>query len=76
MFAVWLTFAKISWFLHQQAEYQDLLSRRRYDDQLKQQAVMNEENLRKQEQSVEKQEAMRRGALHVIVSGVVASTFL
>lgn len=47
----------------EQAEYQDLLSRRRYDDQLKQQSVMNEENLRRQEESVEKQEAMRRATL-------------
>uniref|UniRef100_H2Z982 AAA+ ATPase domain-containing protein n=1 Tax=Ciona savignyi TaxID=51511 RepID=H2Z982_CIOSA len=45
----------------EQAEYQDLLARRRYDDQLKQQSLMNEDNLRRQEQSVEKQEAMRRG---------------
>ncbi|XP_039271971.2 ATPase family AAA domain-containing protein 3-like [Styela clava] len=47
----------------EQAEYQDLLSRRRYDDQLKQQAARNEEDLRRQEQSVEKQEAMRRATL-------------
>uniref|UniRef100_H2Z981 AAA+ ATPase domain-containing protein n=1 Tax=Ciona savignyi TaxID=51511 RepID=H2Z981_CIOSA len=47
----------------EQAEYQDLLARRRYDDQLKQQSLMNEDNLRRQEQSVEKQEAMRRATL-------------
>lgn len=33
----------------------------RYEDQLLQQTRMNEENLRKQEESVQKQEAMRRG---------------
>ncbi|ESO07619.1 hypothetical protein HELRODRAFT_185441 [Helobdella robusta] len=42
------------------AEYQDQLARKRYDDQLIQQAKMQEENLRKQEESVAKQEAMRR----------------
>ncbi|XP_078486551.1 ATPase family AAA domain-containing protein 3-like isoform X2 [Ciona intestinalis] len=47
----------------EQAEYQDLLARRRYDDQLKQQSLMNEDNLRRQEQSVEKQESMRRATL-------------
>ena len=33
----------------------------RYDDQLAQQQRMNEENLRKQEESVAKQEQMRQG---------------
>ncbi|CAK8672292.1 ATPase family AAA domain-containing protein 3A-like [Clavelina lepadiformis] len=47
----------------EQAEYQDILARRRYDDQLKQQAAMNEDNLRRQEESVQKQEAMRRSTL-------------
>ncbi|XP_074655820.1 ATPase family AAA domain-containing protein 3-like [Tubulanus polymorphus] len=45
------------------AEYQDKLARRRYDDQLVQQARMQEENLRKQEESVQKQEAMRRSTV-------------
>lgn len=46
---------------HQQrAQYQDQLARRRYDDQLLQQKKMQEDNLRKQEESVQKQEAMRR----------------
>ncbi|XP_070560547.1 ATPase family AAA domain-containing protein 3-A-like [Ptychodera flava] len=46
---------------HQErAQYQDQLARRRYEDQLKQQQMMNEENLRKQEESVNKQESMRR----------------
>ncbi len=41
-------------------EYQDMLARKRQDDQLAQQARMHEETLRKQEESVEKQEQMRR----------------
>ncbi|CAG2102221.1 unnamed protein product [Medioppia subpectinata] len=49
---------------HQQrAQYQDQLSRRRYEDQLMQQQRTNEENLRKQEESVVKQEALRRKTL-------------
>nr|CAB3224064.1 ATPase family AAA domain-containing protein 3-like [Phallusia mammillata] len=47
----------------EQAEYQDILARRRYDDQLKQQSAMNEDNLKRQEESVQKQEAMRRATL-------------
>uniref|UniRef100_A0A4W5M6N1 ATPase family AAA domain containing 3A n=1 Tax=Hucho hucho TaxID=62062 RepID=A0A4W5M6N1_9TELE len=42
------------------AQYQDKLARQRYDDQLRQQQALNEENLRKQEESVTKQEAMRK----------------
>ncbi|EHB00405.1 ATPase family AAA domain-containing protein 3 [Heterocephalus glaber] len=45
------------------AQYQDKLSRQRYDDQLKQQQLLNEENLRKQEESVQKQEAMRQATV-------------
>ncbi|RXN17202.1 ATPase family AAA domain-containing 3A [Labeo rohita] len=45
------------------AQYQDKLARQRYDDQLRQQQVLNEENLRKQEESVQKQEAMRRATI-------------
>ncbi|XP_063451198.1 ATPase family AAA domain-containing protein 3B isoform X6 [Pan paniscus] len=45
------------------AQYQDKLSRQRYEDQLKQQQLLNEENLRKQEESVQKQEAMRRATV-------------
>ena len=49
---------------HQQrAQYQDQLARRRYEDQLIQQQKTNEENLRKQEESVAKQEALRRKTL-------------
>ncbi|KAK6176224.1 hypothetical protein SNE40_014548 [Patella caerulea] len=49
---------------HQQrAQYQDQLARKRYDDQLIQQARTNEENLRRQEESVQKQESMRRGTI-------------
>ncbi|XP_022344766.1 ATPase family AAA domain-containing protein 3-like [Crassostrea virginica] len=50
--------------LHQQkAQYQDQLARRRYDDQLAQQARLQEDNLRKQEESVAKQEQMRKATL-------------
>ncbi|XP_078373422.1 ATPase family AAA domain-containing protein 3-like [Oculina patagonica] len=49
---------------HQQrAQYQDQLARKRYDDQLLQQRRMNEDNLAKQEESVRKQEAMKRGTI-------------
>jgi len=49
---------------HQQrAQYQDQLARKRYDDQLVQQRRMNEESLAKQEESVKKQEAMKRGTI-------------
>ncbi|XP_056652011.1 ATPase family AAA domain-containing protein 3 [Monodelphis domestica] len=45
------------------AQYQDKLARQRYDDQLRQQQLLNEENLRKQEESVQKQEAIRRATV-------------
>ncbi|XP_072175253.1 ATPase family AAA domain-containing protein 3-B-like [Diadema setosum] len=45
------------------AQYQDQLARKRYDDQLSQQKRMNEENLAKQEDSVKKQEAMRKSTM-------------
>lgn len=45
------------------AQYQDKLARQRYEDQLRQQQQLNEENLRKQEESVQKQEAMRRATV-------------
>ncbi|XP_063292483.1 ATPase family AAA domain-containing protein 3-B [Pelobates fuscus] len=45
------------------AQYQDKLARQRYEDQLRQQQMLNEENLRKQEDSVKKQEAMRRATI-------------
>eukprot|EP00108_Taenia_solium_P001713 TsM_000767300 transcript=TsM_000767300 gene=TsM_000767300 len=41
-------------------DYQDMLARKRQDDQMAQQTRMHEETLRKQEESVQKQEAMRR----------------
>ncbi|OAF67946.1 ATPase family AAA domain-containing protein 3 [Intoshia linei] len=44
-------------------DYQDRLSRKRYDDQLSQQKRMNEENLRRQEESVKKQESIRRQSI-------------
>lgn len=45
------------------AQYQDKLARQRYEDQLRQQQVLNEENLRRQEESVQKQEAMRKATI-------------
>ncbi|CAH0556759.1 unnamed protein product [Brassicogethes aeneus] len=49
---------------HQQrAQYQDSLARKRYDDQLAQQQRMNDENLKRQEESVAKQEAMRKSTI-------------
>ncbi|XP_033223238.1 ATPase family AAA domain-containing protein 3A homolog [Belonocnema kinseyi] len=45
------------------AQYQDQLARKRYDEQLLQQQRMNEENLRRQEESVAKQEAMRKATV-------------
>ncbi|XP_054717945.1 ATPase family AAA domain-containing protein 3-like [Uloborus diversus] len=45
------------------AQYADQLARKRYDEQLIQQQRANEENLRKQEESLAKQEAMRRATL-------------
>jgi len=45
------------------SEYNDQLARRRYEDQLVQQQKMQEDNLRKQEESVAKQEAMRKATL-------------
>ncbi|CAK9796885.1 ATPase family AAA domain-containing protein 3-B [Anthophora plagiata] len=45
------------------AQYQDQLVRKRYDDQLLQQQRMNDENLKRQEESVAKQEAMRKATI-------------
>ncbi|XP_062320752.1 ATPase family AAA domain containing 3 isoform X2 [Osmerus eperlanus] len=45
------------------AQYQDRLARQRYEDQLRQQQTINEENLRRQEESVQKQEAMRKATI-------------
>uniref|UniRef100_A0AAR2KEP5 AAA+ ATPase domain-containing protein n=1 Tax=Pygocentrus nattereri TaxID=42514 RepID=A0AAR2KEP5_PYGNA len=45
------------------AQYQDKLARQRYEDQLRQQQALNEENLRRQEESVQKQEAMRKATI-------------
>ncbi|XP_030842964.1 ATPase family AAA domain-containing protein 3-B-like [Strongylocentrotus purpuratus] len=45
------------------AQYQDQLARKRYDDQLSQQKRMNEDNLAKQEESVRKQESMKRSSM-------------
>ncbi|XP_040008347.1 uncharacterized protein LOC120803681 isoform X2 [Xiphias gladius] len=45
------------------AHYQDKLARQRYDDQLRQQQFLAEDNLRKQEESVMKQEAMRKATI-------------
>ncbi|KAL7301164.1 hypothetical protein TKK_0006135 [Trichogramma kaykai] len=42
------------------AQYQDQLARKRYDEQLIQQQRMNDENLRRQEESIAKQEALKK----------------
>lgn len=47
----------------QRAQYQDQLARKRYEDQLTQQQRSQDETNRKQEESVQKQEAMRRATL-------------
>lgn len=47
-------------------EYQDMLARKRQEDQMAQQARMHEESLRKQEESVQKQEALRRRRLIIV----------
>ncbi|XP_007905107.1 ATPase family AAA domain containing 3 [Callorhinchus milii] len=45
------------------AQYQDKLARQRYEDQLRQQQLLNEDSLRKQEESVLKQESMRKATI-------------
>uniref|UniRef100_A0A8C2Z8V3 ATPase family AAA domain containing 3A n=1 Tax=Cyclopterus lumpus TaxID=8103 RepID=A0A8C2Z8V3_CYCLU len=45
------------------AQFQDKLARQRYEDQLRQQQALNEDNLRKQEESVQKQEFMRKATI-------------
>lgn len=45
------------------AQYQDQLARKRYEEQLAQQQRSNEEQLRRQEESVAKQEAMRKATI-------------
>lgn len=45
------------------ANYNDQLARKRYEEQLVQQQKMNDENLRRQEESVAKQEAMRKATI-------------
>ncbi|KAI4823477.1 hypothetical protein KUCAC02_012060 [Chaenocephalus aceratus] len=45
------------------AQFQDKLARQRYDEQLRQQQFLNDENLRKQEESVLKQESMRKSTI-------------
>lgn len=47
----------------QRAQYSDQLARKRYEDQLLQQQRSQDDNLRKQEESVAKQEAMRRATV-------------
>lgn len=45
------------------AQYQDQLTRKRYEDQLMQQQRSSEEQLRRQEESVAKQEAIRKATI-------------
>lgn len=48
-------------FLLKRADYQDQLARKRAQDELANQQRMQEELLRRQEDSVKKQESMRKG---------------
>lgn len=48
---------------HARAQYEDQLTRKRYDDQLSQQMSNQDEMLRRQEESVQKQEQLRRSTL-------------
>ena len=45
------------------AQYEDQLARKRFDDQISQQRAANDENLKRQEESVAKQEQIRRQTL-------------
>ncbi|KAH7644531.1 ATPase AAA domain-containing protein 3-B [Dermatophagoides farinae] len=45
------------------AQYEDQLARKRFEDQLAQQRAANDENLKRQEESVAKQEAIRKATL-------------
>ncbi len=47
----------------ERADYQDQLARKRQEHELEAQAQMNAENLRKQEESVKRQEALRKGSI-------------
>jgi len=47
----------------EQADYQDILARRRYEDKLQQEAQVNEQNLKRQEESIARQEAMRKATI-------------
>ncbi|CAI2724707.1 unnamed protein product [Schistosoma spindalis] len=47
----------------QRADYQDMLARKRQEDQITLQAKAQADNLKKQEESVQKQEAMRRATI-------------
>ncbi|CAH8462047.1 unnamed protein product [Schistosoma bovis] len=47
----------------QRADYQDMLARKRQEDQIALQAKAQADNLKKQEESVQKQEAMRRATI-------------
>jgi len=47
----------------EQADYQDILARRRNEDKLQKEAQLNEQTLRRQEESVQKQEAMRKATI-------------
>ncbi|KAK0079121.1 hypothetical protein PV325_001700 [Microctonus aethiopoides] len=57
------TIAEESKHHQQRAQYQDSLARKRYEDQLVQQQRMNDENLRRQEESIAKQEAMKKATI-------------
>jgi len=47
----------------EQADYQDILARRRQEEKIRKEAEANELNLRKQEESLRQQEAIRRATI-------------
>lgn len=51
---------------NQRAQYQDQLARKRQEDEMKMKAQLHQENLRKQEESVAKQEALRKSNFKII----------
>ncbi|KAI6198416.1 AAA domain-containing protein [Aphelenchoides fujianensis] len=57
------TLAKESEHAKYRADYQDQLARKRQQDEMQMKAQLHQENLRKQEESVQKQEALRKATI-------------
>ena len=53
--------------IFKRARYQDQLARKRNEDQLGQQQRIQDEMLRKQEESVSKQEALRKSLFNFLI---------